>query len=70
MFGRKSKAVKVAEGMFNCPRCGGRTKYVRKKEKYYFMFLFIPLYSLGSVVDYVLCLNCKQHFHTSRELLE
>lgn len=70
MFGRKSKAMKVAEGVFNCLRCRGHTRYVRKKEKYYLMFLFIPIYSLGSVVDYVLCSNCKQHFHTTRELFE
>jgi uncharacterized C2H2 Zn-finger protein len=69
MWGSKSRAVKVAEGIFKCPQCGYRAKYIRKKEKIYFTLLFIPIYPLRSVVDYVICTHCNKHFHTSKDLL-
>jgi uncharacterized C2H2 Zn-finger protein len=69
LWGTKSRAVKVSEGMFMCPQCRNRAEYIRKKERYYVTVLFIPLYPLRSVVDYIECKRCGKHFHTSKDLL-
>jgi hypothetical protein len=69
IWGIKSRAVKVGEGLFTFPQCRNRAKYIRKKERYYFTVLFVPLYPVKSVVDYVECKHCGKHFHTSRDLL-
>ncbi len=69
IWGPKSRAVKVGEGIFTCPQCRYRAKYIRRKERYYFMVLFVPIYPLRSVVDYIECTHCKKHFHTTKDLL-
>jgi uncharacterized C2H2 Zn-finger protein len=68
LWGLKSRAVKVGEGHFTCPQCGYWTTYTRQKEKYFFTVLFIPLYPIKSLVDYVECNHCKKHFHTTKDL--
>jgi hypothetical protein len=45
-------------GMFDCPHCRARRRFVRKQEQPFMTVCFVPLVPYGEGIDFVECLAC------------
>lgn len=49
-------------GVFDCPHCQARRRYVRRREEAYVSVCWVPIVPVGEGADYVECLACGGAF--------
>jgi hypothetical protein len=52
-------------GVFDCPSCVARRRYLRRREEAYVSVFFVPLGPVGDGADFVECLACGGTFNES-----
>jgi hypothetical protein len=63
IFGVRSRASKVSEGQFFCPKCGADRHYVLQRFRQWFTLFFIPLFPVGAPKgEHVKCQTCATTF--------
>ncbi len=69
LLGEKIVARVKSSGEFNCPVCTSHNGYKRIEERNYFTVLFLPVYPLGVVADYVQCDKCGYSFAPNSQFI-
>ena len=59
IFGTKGVTSTVATGDFQCPACGRPAPYEHKRMRRFFTLYWIPLIPIGTMGEFVECLNCR-----------
>ena len=62
VFGSKSRAKKIGEGRFFCPKCRTEATYQHHRISRYFTLYFIPLFPISTLGEYVECTGCHAQF--------
>lgn len=63
IFGFRTRASKVSEGEFFCPRCGADRHYVLQRLRRWFTLFFLPVFPMsGDKGQQVKCQTCSTAF--------
>jgi hypothetical protein len=62
IWGWRARVVNGEQGQFNCPNCGVRRLYQRKKLQRFFTLYFIPLIPLKVLQESIECQVCKEAY--------
>jgi uncharacterized tellurite resistance protein B-like protein len=63
VFGFRSRASKVSEGTFFCPKCGADRRYVLQRFRRWFTLFFLPIFPVGQAQgEQVKCQTCGTAF--------
>jgi len=66
IFGVRTRAKKVGEGDFFCPRCGVDRHYLLQRMRRWFTLFFIPVFPVGTTTgEHVRCDTCGGTFVTA-----
>ncbi len=64
IFGTKGREEEIDSGQFECPACGERTLFKRKRVARYFTLFFIPVFRTRTLGEYIECQACGRTFET------
>jgi Tellurite resistance protein TerB/zinc-ribbon family len=63
IFGVRTRASKVSEGDFFCPKCGADRHYVLQRFRQWFTLFFLPIFPVGAAKgEQVKCQTCGTSF--------
>jgi hypothetical protein len=62
IWGWRGRIVNGETGQFNCPNCGVRRPYQRKKLQRFFTLYFIPIIPLQVIQESIECQVCKKAY--------
>jgi hypothetical protein len=63
IFGFRSRAKRMAEGTFFCPKCGADRSYLLEQIRQWFTFFFVPIFPTGRPLgEHVRCTTCNTRF--------
>jgi uncharacterized tellurite resistance protein B-like protein len=61
-FGTGPVRSTLKEGHFNCPQCESSVPYRHRKVTKFFTLFFLPIFPVGSPIEYVECGRCNNTF--------
>lgn len=61
-FGTGPVRSTIKEGHFNCPQCEASVPYRHRKVTKFFTLFFLPIFPVGSPIEYVECGRCNNTF--------
>lgn len=62
IWGWRARVINGEQGQFNCPNCGVRRPYQRKKLQRFFTLYFIPLIPLAVLQETIECQVCHKAY--------
>lgn len=63
VFGVRTRASKVSEGEFFCPKCGADRRYLLQRLRRWFTLFFLPIFPISSALgEQVKCQTCATSF--------
>ena len=66
IYGTRPMTRTIDEGQFYCPQCDDDgSPYIHKSSRSWATLYFIPIFPIGSRVDYIECRRCKGTFKES-----
>jgi len=66
IYGSRALTKKINEGQFYCPNCDDvDIDYEHKTSRQWFTLYWIPIFPVGSAIEFIECCECKQTFQES-----